>query len=97
MKAFFEFHEYVIPDHMAEGLRDYVNHGREPGHFLAAVLENDLVEAAGKADFVNMANLPAFAAFLYNYAPRGYWGSREAVREWVQAGGLQGMGHNPLF
>lgn len=73
-----------LPEHMREGARGYIEHGAEPGGFLRAVLENDLVGAAVKADAVNLVSLQRWAKFLYNQAPAGSWGSREAVNEWIR-------------
>lgn len=81
-----EFHfgleRYVIPERMRGGLIRWIKQGIRPGDFLWAVLANDFVEAAGRADEQNMANLPAYANFLYNSAPRGCWGSYKKLAEW---------------
>ena len=81
---------FTIPDYMREGLIAYRQQGVPPGGFLTKVLENDLVEAAGKADIRNMTNLPAYANFLYNCMPRAAWGSPDRVKAWIQRGGLVG-------
>lgn len=89
--AFYEFHNYRIPSYMEEGITAYIHHGRPLGGFLHKVFCNDFVGAVGKADDTNQKNLPAYAGFLYNEAPSGCWGSEEAVRAWIKAGGLEGI------
>ena len=79
----YRFDQWEIPDRMMDGLNRYVADHIEPGGFLRAVLENDFVEAAGRADAENLSNLQAYAAWLYNVAPSGCWGSRDAVQDWL--------------
>lgn len=79
---------YNIDPHIEHELREYIA-GRHPwefGSFVTALLANDLVEAAGRADYLNVKRLDAYASFLYNEMPgrtgdaaRDYWGSYEAV------------------
>ena len=75
----YTFRNFYIPDRMMGGLKRYIEDGTEPGGFLTAVLENDLERAVSNADEENMANLPAYVAYLYNEAPMGCWGSRKRV------------------
>lgn len=79
---------YRIPGHMIDGLLSYIEDRIPQGSFLTAVLENKLVEAAHQADNQNMNALPAYANFLYNYAPRACWGSPEKVKAWLEGGKL---------
>jgi hypothetical protein len=65
---------------MMGGLTRYIEEGIPPGDFLTAVLCNDLMDAIGKADSENIRNLPAYAAYLYNKAPIGSYGSRKAFK-----------------
>jgi hypothetical protein len=80
----YAFRHWIIPDHMMRSLRLYIDHGIPVGHFLTAVLENDLFEACGRADDDNINNLPAFVAFLYNEVTPQCYGSREKVRAWLK-------------
>lgn len=80
----YKFREYEIPDHMQESLDAYIANGRPVGGFLTAVLENNLSQAMGRADDDNLANLPAYSAFLYNEAPSQCHGSREKVFAWLK-------------
>jgi hypothetical protein len=81
----------LIPEHCREGLMLYIMEGIEPGGFLCAVLENDLIGAFSKADSINSARMEDYAKFLHNYAPRECHGSPLKVRAWCQKGGLNGM------
>jgi hypothetical protein len=78
----------VLPEHMQEGAREYVELGREPGDFLRAILCNELVEAWQRADSVNRANLGAWIQWLLSEAPLACWGSPAKEQAWVERGGL---------
>lgn len=86
IRFIYEFEFYEIPNHMVEGLDDYINHRLKQGSFLHAVLCNDLKPACMQADGKNMRNLPAYVNFLYNYAPINCWGSPEKVNAWLEGG-----------
>ena len=73
----------LVPEHCRDGLRRYFENRIPPGSFLTAVLSNDLMGAAGRADDVNRHRLLDYCTFLYSYAPRGSFGSPEAVRDWL--------------
>jgi hypothetical protein len=75
---------------MIGGLRRYIEDGIPPGHFLQAVLINDLREAIGRGDDTNRKNLANYIIFLYNYAPTDSWGGIEEYTKWVKMGGLNG-------
>jgi hypothetical protein len=77
-----EMADHLIPGYMHGGLRRWIENGIEPGGFLMAVLENDLKEAVSRADATNVQALPNYIRYLYNYAPRGCWGSPEKVAAW---------------
>lgn len=79
----YRFHQFVISDGMLAAIRRYVEQGIAPGHFLTAVIDNDLKEAVSRADDDNMANLPAFVGYFYNEAPGGCWGSPDSRRAWL--------------
>lgn len=76
----------MLPERMVGALIRYFDHHLEPGHFLTAVLSNDLVEAVGRADDENKYLLPHYVIWLYNYIPGrpNGWGSPEAVKEWLR-------------
>lgn len=74
---------HLVPAHMWDGVRNYFVNRFPPGHFLTALLSNDLMEAFGRADDVNTSNMRRWCQFLYNHAPRGSYGSPGAVRAWL--------------
>lgn len=80
-----------IPGHMRESVRGYIELGRPVGDFLTELFSNRLVQAFGRADDRNLACMQQYAEFLYNEAPRGCWGSLEAVQRWQSHNGLQNL------
>lgn len=80
----------ILPEHMQEGMRLWIERGIEPGSFLMAVLENDLMGALGKADEINAASLLAYGRFLYNEVPTSCFGSPEKCAAWAKRGGMNG-------
>lgn len=78
------FNDFYIRDDMLPGIRRYIEHGISPGGFLQAVVQNDLMEACGRADDENLKNLPAYVAYFYNNAPAECWGSTDRMRAWVE-------------
>jgi hypothetical protein len=76
----------MLPGHMAQALIEYFELGRPVGHFLSAVLANDLVGAFAHADHVNKPLIGKYIDWLYWYPPgRPFgWGSHEAVEKWVE-------------
>lgn len=72
-----------IPEHMQQALRRYVLQGIKPGHFLTAVICNDLRNAVGHADETNLPLLKLYVQWLYNVAPGPCWGSDERMLKWL--------------
>lgn len=81
-----EQHVARVPEHCREGLLAYLRYGVPPGHFLLAVLSNDLAEACGRADEANQRALYDYIFVLYNYAPGNAWGSLAKVQAWIARG-----------
>lgn len=84
-----EEHERLCPElpvrqDVIESLERYVQHGIEPGQFLLAVLENNLMEAFGRADSYNRASLFFILRYIYNELPGNCHGSPERVREFLK-------------
>lgn len=79
-----------IPHYMHEGVILYVEKGIKPGSFLTAILSNDFMEACRRADDNNAACMFEYGRVLYS-APIGCHGSPEKVRDWIAAGGLEGI------
>ena len=75
-----------IPEHCRSGLLDYLRYGQPPGHFLRAVLSNDLKEACARADDENQRALYDYIYLLCNYASAAAWGSPEKVEQWIARG-----------
>lgn len=73
-----------VPDHLIDGLVAYVAERRPTGDFLRAVLENDLMEAFGRADVDSALGMRHIATFLYNYVPKKCYGSPERVVAWLK-------------
>jgi len=73
----------MIPQLLQDGLDRYVKRGIACGDFLTAVLENNLMEAFGRADDLNRINLFNICKYVYNEMPGACHGSPAKVREWL--------------
>lgn len=74
-----------VPKELHDGIVRYAAFRvPRPGHFMYAVLTNDLREACARADVDCAAHLWDLVYFLGNYAPAGCWGSAEQVAEWLE-------------
>ena len=87
--AYFTYRQWQIPSHMVSGIKHYIEHGVSPGSFLTTVIKGDLFDACATADDVNIANLPAYAAYIFNHFPRNAWGVY--TNEWMEKGGWEGI------
>jgi len=74
---------HLIPAYMWGAVERYMVNRIPGGSFLTALFSNDLIEAFARADCENGENMRRYAQFLHNYAPRGSYGSPEAVRSWL--------------
>lgn len=81
----------VPVDHMRDGIRRYYLFGISPGSFLRSLLENKLSETFGRADMLNLVNLQYWVKWLQNDFDLNAWGSEDAVRWWIEQGGLKGI------
>ena len=77
-------HERWVSEIVKDSLKRYVEDGCPTGHFLEAVLSNNLTEAIGRADDENLATLPAIVSYCYNKIPADCWGSPEKVDAWLK-------------
>lgn len=68
----------------APPLVQYIVGGRPLGDFLTAVMENNLMEAYGRADKESAAGMKELCAFLYSYAPNACHGNPERVQAWYE-------------
>jgi hypothetical protein len=66
-----------------ESLDRYAKEGCPTGDFLRAVLENNLMEAMGRADIYNRDCLFEICEYVYNHIPLSCHGSPEKVRAWL--------------
>ena len=77
--------EYAaIPQDMRESMMRYVEERREPGHFLTAVIQNNLINAVCRADKHNLLLIKEYAQWFYNVAPAPCAGSPEKMRIWLE-------------
>ena len=72
-----------IPDHARDSFERYFRYGLAPGSFCAAILANDLISAANKADHWNRPHLADIALWILHNAPYGSWGSYEKIQGWL--------------
>ncbi len=79
-----------IPPRMWDGIVRYVMHGCSPGHFLTAVVTNDLKSAVMRADDENKLLLWDYVSFFYNHTPTSCWGSQQAFLNWIDKRGWEG-------
>lgn len=80
----------LLPDHMKDGMKLYIEKGILPGSFMTAVLTNDLALACSKADSINRIKLFDIVSWLFAEVPHNCWKSVDAVQEWTESGGLSG-------
>jgi hypothetical protein len=80
----------MLPDHMQESARKYLEVGCHTGDFLHAVLSNNLVNAYRRADPDNHAAMHQWAQWLVNEVPISCWGSEEKIERHIQKGGNNG-------
>ncbi|MFB6371583.1 MAG: hypothetical protein ABEN55_00370 [Bradymonadaceae bacterium] len=78
-----EVYNDVIPVRFRRGLVLYFEERQPPGHFLGAVLDNDLREAIARADSDALDCLERIVMWLENYAPSYAWGGPGAVEEYT--------------
>lgn len=71
-----------IPKNVMHSLENYVLYGYMPGHFLTAILSNNLHEAVSRADAQSAEALYAIARFVYMKLPAGCWGNMDKVNAW---------------
>ena len=80
-----------LPEAMQHGFGTWVFFGQNiGGHFMNAIIENDLVEAYSRADEMNTAIMAVYARWLYNDAPGGSW-RKENLKAWAAQGGMIGV------
>ena len=73
----------MIPRDVEAALERYVQDREPQGHFLHAVLANDLYRACARADDCNRTWLVEIAAYVEGRLPPACRGSDTAVRRWL--------------
>ncbi len=83
-------HSGHLPATLQEGILRYLDKGIPPGHFLTAVITNNLFDAVSHADKNSLEALPDIVKFFYNHTPSSCWGSEEKMLKWQRSatGGL---------
>ena len=78
--------EYIdnIPMPIKAALDRWAAKGHPTGHFVQAVLKNDLMEAVGRADDYSRKALREICMYVHNELPSGCHGSSEKVRAWAE-------------
>jgi len=81
-------HRELNPDRPIRGdikaaLDRYAARGIPVGDFLTACLENNLMEAMGRADSYNRATIHQICMYIYNDMPSPCHGSPEKVTAWL--------------
>jgi len=69
-------------EHLGGGVRRYLMDGIMPGGFLAALLANDLEQAALMADKSNAANLAELGFWLNYHLPTYAIGDYPTIHNW---------------
>ena len=69
----------------------YILHGElESNGFFRSLVENNLARAIIRADASNLIQMKQWALWMINHVPEAAWGSKEAVDNWIKAGGIFG-------
>ncbi len=82
---------FLLPFHMQEGMKAYLEIGRPTGDFLFYILSNNFVAAGATADDINQHYLWDYCNFLYNEVPIEAWGKEETVWTWIKHYGFVGL------
>ena len=73
----------TAPIHILDAIADYASNHMPHGHFITAVLENNLSEAVFRADRDSLAGLADIVRYVHWEIPDNCHGSRKKVRAWV--------------
>jgi hypothetical protein len=79
-----DFSDYTFYDNTIESISNYYYHKLEPGGFVYAMLCNNFVGAALRADSWNQEKLVEYASWLANRMPKAAWGDKETVDAWLR-------------
>jgi hypothetical protein len=87
----------MIPDHMVQPMKDYIEYGWQPGSFLTFMLERNIYAAVWTADNINEGAIADWVKFIDWYVPIECQGSEEKVRDWVVRGGYRGKNETKVI
>ena len=74
----------TAPIRILDAIMDHANNRIPHGHFVTAVLENNLTEAVFRADSNSLAGLADIVRFVYWEIPHSSHGSKEKVDAWLR-------------
>jgi hypothetical protein len=77
------YENYGAPVRILGAIRNHADHHHPCGSFVTAVLENNLMEAIGRADENSQAALFEIVRYVRWEIPSNCHGSVEAVRAWL--------------
>tara|TARA_R110000824_G_scaffold167181_9_gene343998 strand:+ start:652 stop:963 length:312 start_codon:yes stop_codon:yes gene_type:complete len=80
----------ALPTRMLPPLYAYILDGKAPGHFLTAVICNNLRDAVNRADEENLNVLQVWIKLFYNHMPPECYGSQERMLAWMNKLNLRG-------
>lgn len=72
----------LLPEHIREGMKLWIEDGLLPGDFLQAVLRDKLIMSFATADHINTFYMKDIAAFMWTEAPADCWGSEARIQAW---------------
>lgn len=88
--------EFEVPAHLHSGLVRYIITGIPTGDFLRAVLSNDLILTACRADDdLTITELRALVRWVNSEAPSKCHGNHNKVQDWIQQKAAEFIGGRP--
>lgn len=79
-----------------DSLIGYAMFGWEMGDFCTELVNNNLVEACGRADDMNSRLIKEYACFIYNILPTQAWGSKNKVNMYMEERRKRVLHHSNL-
>ena len=74
-----------VEPHLMQALERYRDEHRDPGGFLRAILENDLLMAVRFAGMEERKDLDGIVWQLFHTFPASVWGSASKVEAWLRS------------